>query len=65
MFEWAFISFFRWIVSGLANFGYWICLLAAITGHFMYVGGFKKGAKVSSLSIVSYALLASMSGALN
>ena len=65
MFEWAFISFFRWIVSGLANFGYWICLLAAITGHFMYVSGFKKGAKVSSLSIVSYALLASMSGALN
>lgn len=63
MIENMFFSFINFILNGLANFGYWICLIIAIGGHFAYISGFKKGAHWTTFSTVIYAVVQAMSGA--
>ncbi|WP_332833487.1 hypothetical protein [Clostridium perfringens] len=64
MFEAMFYNLISFVLNGLANFGYWICLIIAISGHFAYISGFRNGAKWTTFSTVTYAVIQAMSGAI-
>lgn len=63
MLENMFYNFITFILNGLADFGYWICLVIAMGGHFAYISGFSKGAKWTTFSTVVYVIVQAMSGA--
>ncbi|AMN35495.1 hypothetical protein N2W42_001358 [Clostridium perfringens] len=65
MFESMFYSLTSFVLHGLANFGYWICLVIAVGGHFAYVSGFRNGAKWTTFSTIIYAVIQAMSGAIS
>lgn len=64
MIQSALISFASFLMNGLANFGYWICLIIALGGQFAYLSGFKSGAKWTMFSTVSYVIIEGIAGAL-
>lgn len=58
--------FINWIVggalNGLANVAYWLCLFTAIGAVLIYICGFRKAAKYTTLSIVIYTVLQAAAG---
>lgn len=47
----------KWIVLGVIDNSLWICLGFAMGGLVLYIGGWKKGAKVTTISLVVFVLL--------
>lgn len=50
-------DFIKWILLGIINNSYWICLLICLIAFLFYMCGCKKAAKYSTLSIVIYFIL--------
>lgn len=51
------LDLLEWIVMGIVDASYWICLLVCIVALFLYVGGLKKAGKYIPISFVVYYLL--------
>lgn len=63
-----FREFFSWlgsfIINGLANLSYWICLYIALGGVLATICGFKKGGRYSTFSVCIYSILQAFSAAI-
>lgn len=51
------LDLLEWIVMGIVDASYWICLVICIVALFLYVGGLKKAGKYIPVSFVIYYLL--------
>lgn len=47
----------KWVISGIINSSYWICLIAALLALILYVAGMKKAGKYISISFILYFIL--------
>ena len=52
----------KWIVVGIANNSYWICLFCAFTFLLLYIMGHKKYAKYLPVTYVFYIVLQVLKG---
>lgn len=52
----------KWIVSGVINSSYWICLYVSLVALILYIAGQKKAGKYVSISFVVYFLLQAIKG---
>ncbi len=60
----AILNFIKWIVLGIINGSYWICLIACLIAIAMYIAGQKKAGKYVSISFVIYCILQAIKGLL-
>lgn len=51
------LGILEWIVMGIVDASYWICLIGCIIAVFLYVAGLKKAGKYVPVSFVVYYLL--------
>lgn len=58
------INVSKWIVLGIVDNSLWICLGFAMGGLVLYIGGYKKGAKVTTISFIVFVLLQLLGGAI-
>lgn len=56
------ISISKWIVVGIANNSYWICLFCAFVFLFLYISGHKKYAKYVPFTYIIYIFLQAFKG---
>lgn len=51
------LGILEWIVMGIVDASYWMCLIGCIVALFLYVAGLKKAGKYIPVSFVIYYLL--------
>ncbi|MGG7210388.1 hypothetical protein [Clostridium baratii] len=51
------LDLLEWVVMGIVDTSYWICLIGCIVALFLYVGGLKKAGKYIPVSFIIYYLL--------
>lgn len=54
----------KWVALGIIDNSYIICLGVAMVGLILYLGGWKKGAKLTTVSMVVFFLLQCIGGAI-
>lgn len=58
-----FIGIGKWILIGIVNSSYWLCLFCCIGALILYIAGMKKAGKYVPASIIIYFLLQAIKGA--
>lgn len=58
------LELLKWIVIGIIDNSYWICLFICLASLFLYIGGVKKAGKYVPASFVIYFVLQSLKGAI-
>lgn len=52
----------KWILNGVINSSYWVCLYVSLLALILYIAGQKKAGRYVSISFVIYFLLQSIKG---
>lgn len=60
----AIINIGTWIITGIANSSYYICLFSCMVCLLLYISGLKKSGKYVSISFVIYVFIQALKGLL-
>lgn len=60
----SFISLGKWVLGGIVESSYWICLLTCMFAMILYIGGNKKAGKYVTTSVVVYIIIRAIGGVL-